>query len=126
MLASVTGHGIVVSDCRLKQKEFESRDNTAEVTFLHGGHLRVLVTQRYEIPERCHFYQLVVKLSLDFLDQYFKVLGHVLNGASMKQNEVKYFGTFRHVLIPLSLFINHCGCLCLNNRNWCSCRVCLG
>ncbi len=104
MLTCVSSHGIVVTNCRLELKEFEARDNTAKVSFLHSGHLRVLVAQRYKIPVSCHLNKLVVELGLDFFYQYLTVLGHVLNSASMKQNEVKYFRTFSHVFFPLSLF----------------------
>ena len=104
MLTRVCCHGIVVTYRRLKMKEFEARDNTAVISFLHRSHLRVLVPQRYKIPESRHFNQLIVELGLDFLYQYLRVRGHVINCASMKQNEVKYFRAFCHVFFPLSLF----------------------
>jgi len=109
MLTSVTSQGVVISYGRLELKEFETWNYNAIVTFLHSCHLRVLVTHCYEIPVSCHFNQLVVKLGLNFFNQYLKVLRYVFDSASMKQNEVKYFGSFRHVLFPLGLFVNHRG-----------------
>lgn len=119
VLSSVSCERVIISDSWLKLEKFNTWNHAAKISLLNCSHLRVLVAQRYKIPKSSHFYQLVVKLSLNFFDEDFKVLRNILDRTSVEKNKVEYFGSLSHIFFPLSLLTQHDWCL--GNLHWQRC-----